>query len=210
MAENCVGTVDEAIHRLRRNFRPASERWRPGTEVTGTGAVALAPTGQTLAVAVSPHAVQLFDVATRKKRRGCPETPRRPGVAPGFLSRRRHPRGAGASASFCAPLAHPERRTQAQAGTARAAAWTGPLGIGEITGNQQCPQPFRLYAVDTNSGEPRGTLSTKNETITRVAAFSPDEKVLATGSDDGIVRLWDVGPLSEDPKTPRKIARDTV
>ena len=79
---------------------------------------------------------------------------------------------------------------------------TARLGKGEITGNIAfSPDGTRLavatsigiwiYDVRTNKTKPIDLLIGHTESVTSIA-FSPHSTILASGSDDGTVRLWDV------------------
>jgi WD40 repeat protein len=51
----------------------------------------------------------------------------------------------------------------------------------------------------TQTGQPKGRLRLA-DTLIRCLTFSPDNQTLATGSDDRLVRLWEVAKIVEQQK----------
>ncbi len=203
--ELAVGTVDGLIHRLQVNDRPAQERWEPETQVTGagSGALALAPDGKTLAVAVSSRRVQILDVATGQVRATL-ETPEGLVTHLVFSSDSRTlatlkphlpfvrfwDAGSGQLRRTLALPVHP---------LVLALSPSGKLLATSDGGSDPC-----CILWDAESGAQRAALPGNGGAVTSVIAFSPDGTILATGDSKGTVQLWDVNTVQDISRLSRK------
>ena len=194
--ELAAGTVDGLVHRFRVPARPVYERWQPTTQLSGHGALALAPDGKTVAVATSHHAVHLLDCETGQIRFTLP-TPEGEVTQMAFS-------GDGRTLATLTPQVPcvclrdtQSGRLQHQLPLSGRALLLAISPSGKLLATVGADRNSCCHLWDAESTKLLPALSGEGQAAITAVAFSPDGSVLGTGDADGAVRLWHVAAVQQ-------------